>query len=255
MKTALVSDIHSNLEALRAVMADVESRDVDRVLCLGDVINYGPNPVECLRIVRKLDGTLMGNHEEAVLRQPLGFNKAAAEAAVWTRSVLRPGFFSDGGKSANWSFIETLPLRREEPSILFVHASPRAPTSEYLLPSDADPFLGEQSPKLTECFELIEHLCFVGHTHLPGVFLESCGFATPEDMGGELRVPNDKKLIINVGSVGQPRDRNPKACYVTYDGEVARYHRIAYDVETTCSKVKAVNGLPDWCGTRLLTGQ
>lgn len=255
MKTALVSDIHSNLEALLAVLADIESQDVSRTFCLGDIINYGPEPAACLRLVRRLDLTLLGNHEEAMLNRPFGFNPTAAEAAAWTRAALRPNFLSDGSKWANWEFMSDLPVRHDEDGVLFVHASPRSPTSEYLLPSDAELVLGSPSQKLTECFELTERICFVGHTHLPGVFRESGGFATPADLGGELRVPDGEKIIVNIGSVGQPRDHDPRACYVTFDGEVIRFRRVVYDAETTYAKVKAARGLPEWCGRRLLEGQ
>ncbi|MFW6108054.1 MAG: metallophosphoesterase family protein [bacterium] len=255
MITAFVSDIHSNLEALRAVLADVEEQAPDRIVCLGDVVNYGPDPVRCLRIARTFDLVLLGNHEEAVLYEPIGFNVHARDAATWTRKVLEPTIFSDGAKWANWNFIRALPTRSEEDSVYLVHASPRDPTGEYLLPNEADPLLGEPSEKLVNCFEMIDRLCFVGHTHLPGVFREHGPFATPEDLGGEWRVPDDGKAIINVGSVGQPRDRNPDACYAMFDGEVVRYHRVAYDREKTCEKVKAIKGLPDRGGTRLLKGE
>lgn len=255
MKTAFISDIHSNLEALHAALADIEPRGVDRIICLGDVVNYGPDPAACLRIVRRLDLTLMGNHEQAVLHMPVGFNPVAAEAAMWTRSVLKPGARARGEKRANWEFMESRPLRHEEDGMLLVHASPREPTSEYLLPSDADPILGRPSEKLAACFEMIERVCFVGHTHVAGVFTEAGEFLSPDELGGELRLPEDGKIICNVGSVGQPRDRNRDACYATFDGEAITYHRVHYDAEATCAKVKKIKGLPDWCGTRLLKGQ
>jgi len=255
MLTAFVSDLHANVEALEAVLADIESRRPDRILCLGDIVNYGPDPEKCLRIARTMDLALMGNHEEAVLWEPVGFNPIAAESARWTKAELQPGLLSDGGKQANWRFMQELPLRYTEEGMLLVHASPRAPTSEYLLPSDAVPILGEPAEKLVECFALVERMCFVGHTHLPGVFFESGGFSTPAELGGELRIPENEKVIVNVGSVGQPRDRDPRACYATFDGEVVRYHRVEYDAERTCAKVLATKGLPDWCGRRLLKGE
>ncbi len=250
MITAFVSDIHSNLEALLAVLADIDATHTDRIVCLGDTVNYGPDPPKCLRIVRKLDLSLLGNHEEAVLNEPIGFNPVAAEAARWTRSVLRPRLLSDGSKSANWEFMRTLPTKRVEGDVLLVHASPRDPVGEYIFPADADIILGEPADKLTECFKLVERLCFIGHTHLPGVFQESGGFYTPEELRNEFRLPPGDKAIVNVGSVGQPRD-----CYATFDGDVVRFRRIPYDVETTCDKVKAIRRLPDRCGTRLLKGE
>jgi len=255
MRTAFISDLHGNLEALRAVLADIESRDADRILCLGDTVNYGPNPAECLAIVRRLDGTLLGNHEEAVLKEPVGFNPVASAAARWTRSVLEPGFASGRPKWELWTFMGRLPVRHEEGEMLLVHAAPQSPTDEYLLPSDVDPVLGKLSDRLKAAFELVTRVCFVGHTHLPGVFLESGEFLTPADLGGGHRVRDDVKAIYNVGSVGQPRDRDPRACYATYDGEAVRYHRVPYDAEATCAKVRAIRRLPDWCGERLLAGR
>ena len=254
MITALISDIHSNLEALEAVMTDIEDRGADRIVCLGDVVNYGPDPAECLRIARTLDLVLLGNHEEAVMYGAIGFNVHAREAAEWTRDALKPSLFGNGERLENWVFIRNLPKRKQEDSVYLVHASPRDPTSEYLLPSESDPLLGEPSEKLKGCFERIDRVCFVGHTHLPGVFRERGPFATPEDLDGEFVLPDDEKAIVNVGSVGQPRDRNPKSCYVTFDGEVVRYHRVEYDRETTCRKIKATRGLPDRGGERLLEG-
>ena len=255
MKTAFISDLHSNIEALQAVLADIEPRGVDRIICLGDVVNYGPDPAECLKIVRRLDLSLMGNHEEAVLHTPVGFNPIAAEAAAWTRSVLEPGLRAGAEKKANWEFMASRPLKHEEDGVLLVHASPREPTGEYLLPSDADLLLGEMSEKLAGCFELVERVCFVGHTHVPGVFTQGGDFLAPDEINGEYRLRNDAKVICNVGSVGQPRDRIRDACYVVFDGELIQYHRAPYDAETTCEKVKGIKGLPDRCGMRLLKGE
>jgi diadenosine tetraphosphatase ApaH/serine/threonine PP2A family protein phosphatase len=255
MRIAFISDIHSNLEALKAVMADIEAREPDRLLCLGDVINYGPNPVECLRIARKLELSLMGNHEEAVLYEPIGFNRWATEAAQWTRAVLEPNFFSGGAKWADWNFLKSRPRRHEEEGVLMVHASPREPTGEYLLPSDGELILGNLSEKLAGSFERIDHLSFVGHTHIPGVFTEAAGYTAPADLDGAYRLEDGVKAIINVGSVGQPRDHDTRAAYATVDGEVVRFHRVEYDAEKTCEKVKGIEGLPNRGGERLLKGE
>lgn len=252
MLTAFVSDIHANLEALEAVLAHIHRQNPDRIICLGDVVNYGPDPAECLRIARRFDLTLLGNHEEAVLGHPYGFNPVAAEAARWTRGVLRPGLLSDGARRSNWEFMQSLPLRHTEDGLLLVHASPRAPTTEYLLPFDIDPLFG--SEKLTQCFQLVDKICFVGHTHIPCAFHESMRFEFPQDIGNELVVSNDEKIIVNIGSVGQPRDRNNRACYVTYDGEVVRWHRVPYEIHKTCAKILKT-ALPQWCAKRLLKGE
>jgi predicted phosphodiesterase len=255
MLTAFISDIHANLEALTAVMADIEDRSPDRIVCLGDTINYGPDPVECLHVVRTVQFSLLGNHEEAVLAQPIGFNPHAAEAARWTRRQLEPGLFSDGVRWADWQFINSLEPRRRDENVLLVHGSPRDPVGEYLLPNDGERILGDVSDKLVRNFALVDHLCFGGHTHIPGLFAEDDGFRSPADLDGEYRVEAGCKAIVNVGSVGQPRDGIVDACYATFDREVVRWHRIPYDAEVTCEKVKAIDGLPDRGGERLLTGE
>ena len=201
-----------------------------------------------------MDLALLGNHEEAVLYEPIGFNRWAAESAIWTRSILKPNCLSDGRKWANWEFLKALPLRHSEDGMLLVHASPREPTSEYLLPSDGELILGDASDKLIENLELVERICFVGHTHMPGVFT-AAGFQAPDELGGEFRLPPDAKAIVNVGSVGQPRDHIRDSSYVTYDGEVVRFHRVPYDVQKTCDKIKAIKGLAERNGLRLLHGE
>lgn len=253
MLTALISDIHANLEALTAVLEDIEKKKPDRIVCLGDVINYGPDPVKCLQMARRWDICLMGNHEEAMLTRPVGFNVIAVEAMKWTKNLIEPHLLSTGAKTANWNFIKNLPLRHVEGDVLLVHASPRQPTTEYILPNDVDMLLG--SDKLEKCFELIDRACFVGHTHLPGAFPIAGGYFHPDELGGEFWFRKGEKAIINVGSVGQPRDRNNKACYATFDGEAVKWYRVEYDFEKTMQKVLNARGLPEWCGKRLLKGE
>jgi len=252
MLTAFVSDIHSNLEALSAVLHDIDEHKPDRIICLGDIVNYGPNPAECLRIARRFDLALLGNHEEAVLGQPYGFNPVAAEAAKWTREALKPTLTSGGCKRANWDFMHSLPLRHTEDGLLLVHASPRAPTTEYLLPFDIDPLFG--SEKLEQCFQLVDKACFVGHTHIPGVFYESMRFQYPHEVNYELPLPRDEKIIVNIGSVGQPRDRDPRASYVLYDGSTVMWRRIPYEKHITYAKILKT-ALPPWCAKRLMKGE
>jgi len=104
-------------------------------------------------------------------------------------------------------------------------------------------------------FELFEHVCFQGHTHVPGVFVQGGDFLEPADIDSEYRLAAGKKVMVNVGSVGQPRDGNPKACYVTYDGDAVRFHRVAYDVEKTANKIFGIAELDDVSGQRILSGR
>lgn len=252
---AIISDLHGNLEALQAVMAHIEEQGVTTIMCLGDVISYGPDPEKCIDIAQRFQLNLMGNHEEAVLYRPFGFNPVAQRAVLWTRGRLKSGFFSSATKKARWKFVTELPARHAEGQMTFVHGSPRNPTTEYIVPADTQGFLGEIPPKIREIFEMIDGPCFVGHSHIPGIVTADAEFLTPEEIDGEYQIGEDDKAIVNVGSVGQPRDDDPRACYVTYDGEVVRYWRVEYDIETTVAKVTKARGLDDYCGARLRRGE
>ena len=209
---AIISDVHSNLEALSAVLADIEQRGVKEIVCLGDVVGYGPNPCECIDLVReKCRLCTMGNHDHAILYEPTNFNAAAERASYWTRQVLEAE--PDVAKrNARWEFLAKLPVRAKEQDILFVHASPRRPINEYIFPEDV--FTNPQ--KVIANFERLDaRLCFIGHTHQPGVFLDDPYFDPPFELpDSPFFELDDERAIINVGSVGQPRDRDPRAGYV-----------------------------------------
>ncbi len=255
---AIVSDLHSNIESLTRVLEEIDRLKCEKIWCLGDIIGYGPDPAQCVEIARKrFEFSLVGNHEFALLNEALGFNKAATSAIKYTRDTLKPGWFSGRTKKANWRYLENLPTRVERDGMLFVHASPANETEEYLLRMDVDEVMRQLSPKLEAAFEKMDgkNTCFVGHTHYPGVITEDAQFMAPSDLeGGEFEIPLDKKCIINVGSTGQPRDGDTRACFVTLDGQRVRYHRIEYDYETTCKKILANGALEDSLGERLLRG-
>ncbi len=249
---AVVSDIHSNIEALTEVMNDIRNQGCREILCLGDVIGYGPNPRETLSIAMEHFGfTLLGNHEWAVLNEPFGFNAAARGAVNWTREQLVD--FSHNGQRA-WDFLEALPNRVERGKFLFVHGSPSNPVEEYLLRSDVDELLNQLSPKLERAFNQMRWVTFVGHTHYPGAITDNGQFLTPQDLDFTYELRESERVIINVGSVGQPRDRDTRACYATIDRGVIRWHRIAYDVEKTFNKVLEAEKLDHSLGERLLVG-
>lgn len=135
MKRALISDIHGNLEALEAVMADINEVGVDEIYCLGDIIGYGPNPCECLDLVmRQCKSTILGNHDQAALFDPDGFNPMALQAIYWTRDQLDNGPGSAAQVNQRWDFLGELPRLLDEGEFKFVHGSPRDPTNEYVFP-------------------------------------------------------------------------------------------------------------------------
>jgi diadenosine tetraphosphatase ApaH/serine/threonine PP2A family protein phosphatase len=246
---AIVSDIHGNLEALEAVCADIATRKVEAVFCLGDVIGYGPDPKACLDKAVEFDFTIMGNHDNAVFMEPTGFNTSAEVAVFWTRQVLdsEP---DEKRRRARLEFLAGMDEFRDRDSVLFVHGSPRRPMHEYLFPDEGEANL----TRLAESFDLVKHVCFVGHTHLPGVFTETMEFFTPAQVGYKYTVA-DRKVIANVGSVGQPRDLDPRACYVTVDGRDIRWHRVEYDVKTTREKILATRTLDEFLAARLADGR
>jgi len=256
---AIISDIHANLEALTAVLADIQDRGIKTIYCLGDVVGYGANPKECLDLViEKTQASVLGNHDYAVLFEPTNFNYGAELASHWTRSQLE--LETDADKcNKRWSYLGDLMMRKTidikldglKTSIDLVHASPRKPINEYVFPDDVYTAPG----KINALFEKIKHICFIGHTHLPGVFLDDPDFYTPEELGGVYPIVEDEKAIINVGSVGQPRDRDKRASYAYVEGSELHFVRLDYDCQKAADKIYEVKELEDFEGDRLFDGK
>jgi diadenosine tetraphosphatase ApaH/serine/threonine PP2A family protein phosphatase len=234
---AIISDIHGNLEALLAVLDDIARQRVTEIYCLGDVIGYGPNPRECLDLVQQCKVVLLGNHDYAALADTRGFNPAARRALHWTCLQLDQPIDPPEVIERRWKFLAELPMTHREGDVLYVHASPRNPLVEYVFPEDV-----HNQQKMDGVFAEIERCCFVGHTHVPGVFTEDYLFRHPEDIKGTYRLDH-RKTLCNVGSVGQPRDGSWRACYVMFDGTTIVYRRVNYDIQTTVKKIKAVPDL------------
>jgi predicted phosphodiesterase len=247
---AIVSDIHSNLEALTAVLAEIDRRGIQDIICLGDIVGYGPNPVECLDLVAERSKiTLMGNHDFAVFYEPFNFNTGAEQASYWTRNAFETNPDAER-RAQRWKFLGNLPVRFKWGNLLAVHASPRRPINEYIFPDD----IYTNPGKFVSIFERFDKLCFVGHTHVPGVFLEGPDFYSPDELDGKFEL-TDEKAIINVGSVGQPRDRDPRSSFVVLTETHVEFVRVAYDVEAVVKKVMAIDDLDDFLGVRLRDGR
>ena len=246
---AIISDIHSNLEALQAVWQDLARHGVQDVYCLGDVVGYGPNPRECLDLVMKCKVVLLGNHDQGVLFDPANFNPVAERATYWTRGQLEAPTPSRQAADRRWEFLGERPLKHREDGFLYVHGSPRNPVNEYIFPEDV-----YVEKKMAALFSLVERTCFHGHTHVPGIFTESLEYYAPEEIDGTYRL-DGRKTLCNVGSVGQPRDGDWRACYVLWDGTVARFRRVEYDVDETARKIYAVPELENFLGDRLREGR
>ncbi len=251
---AIISDIHANRNALSVVLEHILGMEPDSIICLGDIVGYGPDPKWCVDAVRSTcDIVLCGNHEAALVYGSDDFNDEASSAIRYHRKMLMPG--PDAGKESGarqrWNFLKGLPHRHAEGDRLFVHGSPRNPVREYLRPRDAELGCDE---KLPENFALIDHVAFVGHTHRPGIFTDNCQFQYPKDLGGSYPLPEQQKIIVNVGSVGQPRDGDVRACYVTLEDDAIEYHRLEYDHEDTARRVEQ-SGLGIKLAERLRAGQ
>ena len=251
MAYALISDIHSNLVALQAVLADIKKRGVDEVFCLGDIVGYGPEPKACLDlIIEQGIIAIMGNHDHAVFYEPTNFNTGAERASYWTRQQLEDEPDKDK-RNQRWSFLGRMPARLEMGDVLLVHGSPRRPTNEYIFPDD----IYTNTAKIAANFDRIKHLCFVGHTHVPGVFLEDPDFYGVDEIDGVYPIVQSERAIINVGSVGQPRDQDVRSSYVIVREDKVEFHRVEYDIDAVVHKILDNPALDNFEAERLRDGR
>ncbi len=241
MKTLIISDIHANITALEAVLAD--AGEIDSVWALGDVVGYGPDPNECVERVRDLPNIvcLLGNHDAATIGMidDITFNPAARMAVQWTRTTLNP---------ENLAYLDRLPEYLRLGDITLAHGSPREPVWEYLL----------DTRNATENFSYFyTPYCLVGHTHLPTIYtqLDENEYARLIAPTNGIELDLVPRSIINPGSVGQPRDRDPRAAYAILDLDQMKisFHRVAYDIKAVQERMK-VAGLPNRHVMRLTEG-
>ncbi len=249
MKQAIISDIHANLEAFQAVLDDIEAQGITDIYCLGDIVGYGPNPCECVDLAMQFQICILGNHDQGALFDPEGFSSGAERAIFWTRKQLENSDTPAELKQKRWRFLCELPRPHQSDGLLLVHGSPRQPLSEYVFPEDV-----HYARKLEKIFSLVPQYCFMGHTHVPGVFTDDCRFADPPTLGGRYLL-GKKKAMINVGSVGQPRDKDPRACYIVLDDGLVEFRRVEYPLEETVRKIHAIPELDDFLGDRLREGK
>lgn len=273
MKRAIISDVHGNLEALTAVLDDIASQGITRIYCLGDIVGYGPNPRECVDRVMDCDLVVLGNHDQGALFDPEGFSSGAERAIFWTREQLEQPGDNAEQTAARWRFLSELPRTQRENGYLFVHGSARNPLNEYVFPEDV-----YNARKIEKIFALITGHCFQGHTHVPGVFTESGQFFSPDQIDGVYTLGRERTMV-NVGSVGQPRDGDTRSCYVVLEDErpelspddprfasssepgddespaTVTFRRVEYPVDTTVAKIHAIPELDRFLGDRLKEGR
>jgi predicted phosphodiesterase len=243
MRIAIISDIHSNFIALQAVIADIDQNEdkIDKIVCLGDVIGYGPAPNECVHLIKERSSfCLMGNHDHAIIgKENLAyFNPFAKEAVLWSQKQL---------SEETIEFLEHLPFEKVENHCTYVHSSPLEPKEWTYVLSKNDAHIQFQY--------LSTQLCFIGHTHVAGIFRQKNN-SINYLLERKINIKEDEKYIINVGSVGQPRDFDPRSSYGILDlqKQLVEYRRIPYDIETTQVNMEKF-GLPQYLIDRLSYGR
>jgi diadenosine tetraphosphatase ApaH/serine/threonine PP2A family protein phosphatase len=226
MKIAIISDIHANIDALEAMLKRLEAVSIDKLVCLGDIVGYGASPEECVTVIReRCDLCVLGNHDAALAQtiQLQYFNAYARSAIEWSRKVM---------SDENMDYLRSLPMSIIIEDVLLVHATPKDPAAwNYVhTADDAVPNFDAMSPST---------VCFVGHSHIP------------------VRFDNEDKsrMIINVGSIGQPRDRDPRASCGLYDTETRDFQwiREPYDTQKAAQRIREAK-LPEFLASRLFIG-
>ncbi|GDY11724.1 metallophosphatase family protein [Planctomycetota bacterium] len=243
MRYALLGDIHGNTEALGAILADLKTRAIDKIICLGDVVGYGAEPRQCLETIRELKcDCIAGNHDWAAVGKISidAFNAYAKAAAIWTRDQLSP-------EQKDW--LANLPLTITYPHCAVAHGTFHQPEQFNYIQTVFD---AQQS------FESLRglgaRLGFLGHSHVPVGFFDTDPITYTLDP--EMPVDDDLSIIVNAGSVGQPRDENNRASYAVFDSDAKLVNivRVEYDIDAAANKIRAAN-LPEILAARLYQGK
>ncbi|MEO0184391.1 MAG: metallophosphoesterase family protein [candidate division WOR-3 bacterium] len=242
MKAAIISDIHSNLEALQAVLKDIKKRRIKNIFCLGDLVGYGANPNECIELcIKESDAIIAGNHDWATIDKTdvSKFNAVAATAVKWTKGQIKP---------ENIKRLQDLQLTHKIGDLLLVHSTPDHPEEWHYL------FQLDEFEREFNYFD--EQICFVGHSHIPSAVFQDANGYTDFLRENPFPIIKRRKYIVNVGSVGQPRDLDPRASYVIYDGNKNSidFIRIEYNIPMAGQKIIDA-GLPEILSERLLVGK
>jgi len=255
MKYAIISDIHGNLQALEAVLKDIKREGADRIFCLGDIVGYGANPRECIEIIEQEEiPCVMGNHDLAVSAENQFiefFNPVAREAVEWTGERL---------DARHIDFLRKLPYTASIDSMIMSHANIVKPEEFGYLFFDKDPLFGDfyEREFIKQNLDELNNneIAFIGHTHIPQKIISENG--NPRIFGegsGVVYFGNNQKAIFNAGSVGQPRDRDNRACYLIFDSDKRKveFRRVDYDTEEARRRI-IEEGIPKFLGDRLLRG-
>jgi len=238
MRYGIISDIHGNLEAFEKSIDSLSREEVDKILCVGDIVGYGADPVQCIaRAKDSCNAIVGGNHDEACCgsTDTRFFNDIAREAVLWTTKTL---------KKSDISFLKALELIYCDGKLTIVHGTLQSPEEfHYML----DSYTAEKTFSLMET-----QICFVGHTHVPGVFTQKSDKTIEYQTLDKIKIEKGKSYIINAGSVGQPRDGNARLAYCVYDTEkdLVEIKREEYNIEKAQRKILKA-GLPSFLAYRL----
>jgi len=243
MKYAVISDIHGNLEALNAVLKDIKKRRADVIVCLGDVVGYYPDPGRCIELITDhANLCVAGNHDYAAIgmTDTSSFTYYALAAIEWTRERLTKD---------DKEYLMALPLTFEHDDLFFTHSSPAEPSKfSYVLPDNEE--------SVFNAFKNLTHrISFIGHTHWPSILSKEADEIILHS-GSSIEIREECSYLINVGSVGQPRDYDPRSCYALYDTKkkTLSLRRIKYNYRVTQKKIRE-NNLPAFLAERLEKGR
>jgi predicted phosphodiesterase len=239
-RVGVFSDIHGNLQALERVLNELQRLEADFIVCCGDIVGYGANPNECIDVLRERKiPTIAGNHDFAALSliDITYFNEVAKRAILWTRQNLDPD---------HEQYLRELPMTLQIADMLFVHSAPRTP--------DAWNYIITMGDARQNFQHFGQRVCFIGHSHTPFIVENANGNLTCPS-APEIEIQQGRRYLVNVGSVGQPRDRNPDACFALYDREKMRVEicRIDYDLFSAQEQIRS-QGLPVELAERLSYG-
>lgn len=238
-KIAIISDIHANIEALSSVIKDIKKENIQEVICLGDIVGYGPDPQKAIEMIKDFATYIIrGNHDEGLVDESItfDFNTYAIEALKWQRKVV---------EDKDFYFLKNLPYFLKFEKFEIVHGAL----------SDFFKYITNIDDAIFEKKYMKRNILFIGHTHRAGVFDLTDSKFYPMPYGGEFQLLNERFYIVNPGSVGQPRDFNPNSSYLIYFQNENRvlFKRVNYPFETTREKI-IKSGLPNFLGDRLLIG-